>query len=288
MKTNMGTAIMVVALVSTGAQADSITHGGTTINMDFVDIGYAGNAADTTGHGSVGYNYRIGKYEVTADQWSQVIAADSGVGDAGLWSGSQPTAETSWYEAAKFCNWLTSGNYNKGAYRFHRAGWLIEVNRTEAVAAHGTVYVLPTEDEWYKAAYFRSDGSGYTPFATGNVAPSAGVGGENYGSVVGAPWDVGTGAFENNGTYDMNGNVFEMQESAFDGTLDDMDESRVIRGGAFYHDASRLHAAHREAYGPTDESSNIGFRVAAIPEPSSIALIGLVGGITVFARRLMM
>ena len=55
-----------------GIMAESITHSGTTINMDFVDIGYAGNDADGYGYGSVGYNYRIGKYEVSAAQWYAV------------------------------------------------------------------------------------------------------------------------------------------------------------------------------------------------------------------------
>ncbi len=92
-------AALVLAL-GTAAEAEVITHGGTSINMDFVSVGNAGNAADDTGYGAVGYNYRIGKYEVTADQWAAVRAADPNVGNAGFWSGSQPTGGTSWYEAA--------------------------------------------------------------------------------------------------------------------------------------------------------------------------------------------
>lgn len=38
------------------------------VNINTVAIGGAGNAADTTGYGAVGYNYSIGKYEVTAGQ----------------------------------------------------------------------------------------------------------------------------------------------------------------------------------------------------------------------------
>ena len=57
MMLGVGAGMMLVV----GAQAVSITHSNTTINMEFVNIGYAGNAADSTGYGAVGYEYRIGK-----------------------------------------------------------------------------------------------------------------------------------------------------------------------------------------------------------------------------------
>ena len=45
------------------------------IDMDFVTIGNAGNAADSTGYGSVGYDFSIGKYEVTNAQWNTFVSA---------------------------------------------------------------------------------------------------------------------------------------------------------------------------------------------------------------------
>lgn len=284
------TCVAVGAMLVAGAWAESITHGTTTINMDFVDIGYAGNDADFTGYGSVGYNYKIGKFEVTAAQWNAVRAADSNVGNAGSWSGPQPTASSSWYEAAKFANWLTTGNAYSGAYQFNGSGTLTSVmTRAQIEADGGLFYVLPTEDEWYKAAYLKSDGSAYTTYATGNAIPTEGAGGENYDYAIGSPWNVGTGAVENNGTYDMNGNVWEWNESAFDGTLDNMAEDRVWRGGAFGISLEfNLRSPSRVSLNPTLVGHNIGFRVAAIPEPSSIAMIGLVGGCAVFIRRTFM
>ena len=35
------------------------------IMIDLVNVGNAGNAADTTGYGAVSYDYGIGKYDVT-------------------------------------------------------------------------------------------------------------------------------------------------------------------------------------------------------------------------------
>ena len=87
---------------------------------------------------------------------------------------------------------------------------------TTALTTYGTIYVLPSEDEWYKAAYLKSDGSGYTLYATGDSVPTAGTG-ANYNGANSAPWNVGSGTAENNGTYDMGGNVWEWGESAFAG-----------------------------------------------------------------------
>ncbi|MGB2352064.1 MAG: formylglycine-generating enzyme family protein, partial [Akkermansiaceae bacterium] len=177
-----------------------------SVDIDFVDIGNVDNAADTTGYGAVDYEYSIGTYEVTAAQWASVSSFDANVGSAGTWSGAQPTASASWYEAAKFANWLTSGDALSGAYQFSDATTFTGVDRATALTTYGTIYVLPSEDEWYKAAYFKSDGSGYTTYATGDTLPVAGTD-ANYGGT--GPWNVGSGTVENNGTYDMGGNVYE-------------------------------------------------------------------------------
>jgi formylglycine-generating enzyme required for sulfatase activity len=297
MKAKIGLIMLTAMLVGAVVQADSVTHGGTTINMDFVNIGHAGNVGDTQDYGlnggvrtfgAVNYNYRIGKFEVTADQWASVIAADSRVGNAGARSGSQPTGGATWFEAAKFSNWLTSGDAYNGAYQFDANGTLTGVDRDAALSTYGTVYVLPTEDEWHKAAYFKSDGTGYTLYATGNTTPVAGVdssyGASNYSS----PWDVGTGAVENNGTYDMGGNHWEWNESAYDSTLDNMTESRAIRGAAYSSLEVGLRSSYRLGRDPTSEDSpynRFGFRVAAIPEPGVVGLMSLFGGGVVFIRR---
>ena len=284
-------------LVGTGMNAEAVTiaHGGDSVDIDFVEIGYAGNTGDTANTvngvnpGAVAYDYSIGKFEVTADQWAAVIAADSVVGNAGSWSGSQPTASSSWYEAAKFANWLTSGNALQGAYGFSDANTFTGVDRATVLTTYGTIYVLPTEDEWYKAAYLKSDGSGYTTYATGDSVPTAGTE-ANYNGVNSEAWNVGSGIEENNGTYDMGGNVFEWGESAFDGTLDDPNESRVRRGGS-WSSSSSLQSSGRSKSVPANEKNFIGFRVASVsaavavvPEPSSVGLL-VIGAMGCVLRR---
>jgi hypothetical protein len=84
-------AIKVVA----GSYADVFGTGPNQFSIDFVDIGNAGNAADS----STGYG------------------ADA------------PASFASWYEAEKFCNWLTTGNAYTGAYPFYGGGVLQAVDR---------------------------------------------------------------------------------------------------------------------------------------------------------------
>ena len=294
MKSGWGVLALIMA---GGVQAETISHGGTTIQMEFVNIAHAGNSGDTQQFneggirtfGAVGYAYRIGKYEVTADQWAAVRAADSRIGDAGAHSGLKPTGGTTWYEAAKFANWLTTGDAHTGAYRFDVNGSLTGVDRNAAVKAYGTVYVLPTEDEWHKAAYFKSNASGFTTYPTGDAVPVVNDDAcYSLSQFSSSPWGVGSGSVENNGTYDMGGNQWEWIESAGDGSLDDMDEDRVIRGGAY---SSRLIGLasyfryERDPTGDDDPYYRYGMRIAAIPEPASIVMIGLVSGCAVFVRR---
>ena len=82
------------------AQAETITHGTTSITMDFVTIGNPNNAHDDTGHGGVGYTYRIGKYEVSEHQWDAVVDADGSdpLSYPGHWTGDhQAVGGVTWH-----------------------------------------------------------------------------------------------------------------------------------------------------------------------------------------------
>lgn len=256
------------------------------INMDFVTIGHAGNAADTRGApgcGAVGYNYRIGKYEVTNAQWNAFTAvagaptgSDGGYSLGSKWTGvQQPTDRVSWYEAAQFCNYLTTGDKSKGAYQFSgtnaNPGAFGGINRAAAISTYGTIYVIPTDDEWYKAAYFKSDGSGYSLYANGtDTAPVADVD-TNYNQVINSTWNVGTGTMEQNGTYDMMGNACEWNETLFYGSY------RGNRGGGIYDAAWVFQASYSGNGRPYIEAIPGGFRVASVPEPAALLLLGLGG-----------
>jgi formylglycine-generating enzyme required for sulfatase activity len=265
-------AVLVIAVTNV-ASADTIRG----ISIDFVPIGNAGNSADTDGTvgcGAVGYNYRIGKYEVTNTQWNAFTTA---VGDPTgnvYWPGAQqPINNVSWFEAAQFCNYLTSGNKYSGAYQFDQSGNFLGIDRASSISTYGTTYVIPTEDEWYKAAYFKPDGSGYSLYANGtDTAPVAGVNSNYYTSSYynGQPWNVGNGTQEQNGTFDMMGNVLEWNETLLYGSY------RGIRGGSFFiGGAYGLSSSIQSATYPYDEDFNVGFRVASVPEPATLLLLGL-------------
>ena len=44
-------------------------------NIETVPVRNVGNTADTTGYGGVSYEYSIGKYEVTAGQYTELLSA---------------------------------------------------------------------------------------------------------------------------------------------------------------------------------------------------------------------
>lgn len=254
------------------------------INIDFVNIGNAGNSADpTTGslYGAVGYNYKIGKYEITNAQWNAFTSAagapngtGGGYSEGAVYTGAQNPANcTSWYEAVQFCNYLTSGNKSKGVYKFsgtnEHPGSFLGVDRAAAQATYGKIYCLPTEDEWYKAAFFKPNASGYSLYAFGtSTAPIAGVE-TNYNEAGGnMPWNVGTGRIEQNGTYDMMGNVWEWTETPYDSS------QMTIRGGSY--GVGIWMDSFLRSYIPTDyEIGHGGFRIVSVPEPTTMFLVSL-------------
>jgi formylglycine-generating enzyme required for sulfatase activity len=278
MKTKL--VVLIFLIFTTFSFADNIRG----INMEFVTIGNAGNPADEggwVGSGSVDNDYRIGKYEVTNDQWDKFVA-DSGApagtdGDYRHYpfpGAQEPVTSINWYAAAQFCNYLTSGDKSKGVYQFSgnntNPGTFLSINRWAAQNVYGSIYYLPTEDEWYKAAYYKPDSSGYSVYANGtDIAPSAGEAFYGQSDILVGPWDVGSGAREQNGTYDMMGNVNEWEETLYYGL-------RLNRGGSFVNEYYMMASCQPNAAEPDTIYSNIGFRVASnIPEPTTILLFGL-------------
>lgn len=262
----------------------------------FVTIGNAGNAADTTGYGAVGYSYQFSATEVTIAQMAAAKAADGRVceSDEDYWNNGSgrtvganaPASYVFLYEAMKYCNWLTTGDAYRGAYQFESSIVLTNVMSRAQVLATGTFYyLLPTADEWYKAAYFKPDASGYSLYANGtDTIPIHGTtSGWNYykdGYANSSPnltWAVGYGGVEQNGTYDMMGNLEEWIEGG------------GVVGGSYgaSKELLRSSAYLPETLGsPLLEDASVGFRVVAIPEPATAISLVLGGLIITGYRRL--
>ena len=140
------------------------------------------------------------------------------------------------------------------------------------------IYALPTEDEWYKAAYYSVAGDSYSLYANGTgTAPTRGNGttGWSYGGYS-VPRDIADGSSEQNSTVNMNGNVWEWME----------DSAGVIRGGSCYTGEYNLRSSTRRGSNPSVEAISVGFRpVEVVPEPATMGLLGI-GAAIVFLSRL--
>lgn len=89
--------LSAITMSFTEAQADAFGSGSNAFTIDFVNVGNAGNAADTTGYGAVSYQYRIGKYEVSQDAIDKATASGLSNVTAWEWAGSQPAGRITWY-----------------------------------------------------------------------------------------------------------------------------------------------------------------------------------------------
>jgi hypothetical protein len=198
---------------------------------NFVSVGNPNNTNDTTGYGSVSYNYMIGRYLVTNCEYALFLNSIAVISDPyntyysdindnninwGIGPGinpyggierfgtagsyyynirpnmaNKPVLFVSWLEIARYCNWLHNGKptgiqnnstTEAGAYNINGA-----TSRVPIVAKNANAkYWLPTENEWYKAAYYTPNkngtGPGYWQYATQSdtdpVAITANVSGD--------------------------------------------------------------------------------------------------------------
>jgi len=160
---------------------DSFGSGANALTMDFVTIGNAGNAADTTGApnpaGSVSYTYRMSTYEMRVDMVAKANAA-GGLGNSYTSrTVDKPATSVSWNEAARYVNWLNVSTGYAPAYKFSlqpgQGGYSVNASIllwisgdagydiTNPFRNSNARYFLPSENEWYKATYYSSSGTYY-------------------------------------------------------------------------------------------------------------------------------
>ena len=297
--------------------------------MDWVSVGDPGNPENTvikrddfsSGYGAVAYTFRMGKYETTnlqyADFLNSVATTDTydlyhasmgtsvygGITRAGLSGsysysvkanmGNKPVNLVSWFDAARFANWLHNGQptgaqdtstTEDGAYTFSGPETVSDRNP-------GALFFLPTEHEWEKAAFYqpgavttlgngwwqKTSGSDFYPTqATANefgdvTNPGPYVAnfrkGANWnGSTLGNVTTVGSSGNQSYyGAMDMSGNVFEWVMA--DPTKPDPNGwgPYTVRGGSFLNfghvDIYERNLVHHDNH--NIPNYNVGFRLAA-------------------------
>ena len=299
------------------------------VTLQWVSVGDPGNSADTSpaGFGSVDYEYRLAAHEVTISQYVEFLNATARSDPYGLWNaamaatasvagisrsgspgsysyvafgpvgimpsgadspGNRPVTFVSWFDAARFANWMNNGqgegSTETGAYSLAGATTGVAPAKTP-----GAIYYIPTENEWYKAAFYRGSGTaaGYWDYATqSNTPPGNTIGsGTNQANYYTIARGFATGSVNENsnlltnvgafsaslsayGTFDQSGNVYEWNDLAGQAGL-----TRGVRGGYWYSDPSDLSSSSRSTVAPTLENDSLGFRLAMlVPEPSTWAI----------------
>jgi formylglycine-generating enzyme required for sulfatase activity len=255
--------------------------------------------------------YHIGKFEVTNYQYAHFLNAVAATDDVALFdvqmessphggitrsgaggsfhyevkpgAANKPVNFVSWYDAARFANWLHNGagsaDTEDGAYTLP-GGTPIPDNEARIRRNAGAQWFIPSESEWHKAAYFNAGTSSYYDYPTGSdsspiaEAPPGGANSGNFQNVVGTVTDVGAYPITRSpyGTFDQAGNLWEWNESVY------FASDRGHRGGSWTSlDSSQVSLANLEwALGASIEREITGFRIATVvPEPTSMALAAL-------------
>lgn len=204
-KTGRGIAIATFTSLNGSFRVCSVSNPLSLNN--FVDIINSNNSVDTTGYGSVGYNYKIGKYIITVSEYIQFLNSIASTDTHGIYSadmtttvrpsvlrtgssgsysyslsnpnmGNKPITSVSWFNAARYCNWLhnnkPNGSQNSsttedGAYTLNNA-----MSGSVPVKNNNANYYIPSENEWYKAAYYdptKSSGNYWLYATRSNIAP---------------------------------------------------------------------------------------------------------------------
>ena len=286
----------LLALGYQSASAESLlqTFGSGTnqFSIEFVTIGQPNNTADTSGSpnpaGSVAYIYNLGKHEVSRDMITKANAAGSleltmyDMDDYGGNGVDKPATGVSWYEAAKFVNWLNTSTGGTAAYKFDGSGnfqpwspWNAGYNSSNNFRNRNAKFWISSTDEWYKGAYGNPNGS-WSNFPNGNYdAPEPVPNGTDPDTAVyddqDGPADIkSAGGLSAYGTMAQGGNAWEWMETAYDGTNEIAGENRELRGGSWYRFGSVfLDSSERDYNDPSNEDYGYGLRVASVPEPST-------------------
>lgn len=265
------------------------------MSSDWCLIGYPGNRRDPFYKvGRVDYEFEMARYPVTNEDWCRFLnvvgrekAIELGLYNPDMSTGvcggiemgddgasfkcrvgceRRPVVYISYMDAMRYCNWLSSGDTEKGAY---------DVDSPNYHRLSGAKYFIPTDDEWCKAAYFdptKLGGRKYWdyPCRTSDLPPNdpklphacnyfvgdhLGEKGPYYLSKV-EDYPTSDTFF---GCRQMAGNVWEWVEPVDEGCLN-------LRGTSYGYTEFGMGIWNRDCAGYSDELNAFGVRIArAVP-----------------------
>ena len=228
-------------------------------------------------------SFYIGKYEVSVKEYKQFVKAtrnrmparpDSAWfaehPDTKLyyplsksqwwgWKDYLPMHNVSWYDAVKYCNWLSRKNGLQKCYKIADENTICDFSKNG--------YRLPTEAEWEYAARGGKKSKGYNYSGSNNPNTVAWY---DETSKLKGPMKIGTKKPNELGIYDMSGNVwewcFDFYSNYTKATVKNpkggqQSTQRVIRGGSWHYRAELARNADRDGPKPAFTNYNYGFRI---------------------------
>lgn len=259
------------------------------------EIGDLWDGCRPTHNVTLTYDFFIGRYEVTFDQYDQYADVTGSVApyDQGWGRGERPVIYVDWWEAIRYCNWLSELHGLPPAYSTQGA-LLDGSGRVTDDITPVEGYRLPTEAEWEYAASGGQEALPLPPrfrYAGSDDIDEVAWYSRNSGEYV---YDPGNGImdFRNHGIdhikgmsshpvglkqanelglHDMSGNVWEWCHDWYgDYSGDDLvnpvgaasGHVRVMRGGSWIFGAADCRVAGRFYRSAHDRLPRLGFRVA--------------------------
>ncbi len=265
-------------------------------DIDWVAIG-------NPGAGEVNYEYRIARNETTIRQYAEFLTAVAGSDPYSLYnqsmstahvagisragvpgsyvysvigdSGEKPITFVSWFDAARFCNWVHNGqgagSTEVGVYTLNGA---VSGTAFDFPVNEGAQVWIPSGSEWHKAAAYdptKGDSGGYWAYATrrdsidSNTIGVAGAANMFLGQgqiIIPSHALTNVGAYGPSsasfyGTNDQTGNVWEW--------IDDMILPLTWRGnrGGGWRSSPDSQGGFATMNQHTSESDDLGFRIAS-------------------------
>jgi formylglycine-generating enzyme required for sulfatase activity len=288
-------------------------------SIQTVQVGAPGNNPDGDGYGSVSYTFNIGKFDVTAAQYTSFLNAVAATDNYGLYDSAmagttggdpgimqngivgaysyavisgrdnRPATDVTFWDTLRFANWLANGQPtgSEGVGTTETGSYTLASIATESGLLTvnrnaGATWALASEDEWYKAAYY---------------SPALGTGAGGYWHYATQTNDISS----SQANYQVSGlgdttNVGSYSYPSFFGTYDQSGDAyqwnepllpspfASIQGGSFDNSDFFLAANGEYDHDPDQFESWLGFRVVQVPESSSSGLMFLIAVATLSRR----